>query len=76
MDDILIFGGIIITLLLAINVVAYVNAERQVERYFMENFEIHKQKVLTYKMEIEEMVAEAKTELELAQDLRRRIESL
>jgi hypothetical protein len=75
-DDILIFGGIIVTLLLAINVVVYVNAERQVEKYFRDNFEAHKQKVLTYRDEIEEMVGQAKTELELAQTLRRQAQTI
>jgi hypothetical protein len=48
MDDILVFGGIIITLLLAINVSIFVNAERLVEKYFKENFETHKKRAEKY----------------------------
>jgi len=67
----LIFGGIIVTLLLAINVAVYVNSERQVDKYFRDNFEIHKQKVLKYTTEAEEMAGKIKAELELWQNLRK-----
>ncbi|HMH21345.1 MAG TPA: hypothetical protein VK563_06200 [Puia sp.] len=71
LDDMLIFGGIIVTLLLAINVAVYVNSERQVDKYFRDNFEIHKQKVLKYTTEAEEMAGKIKAELELWQNLRK-----
>jgi hypothetical protein len=71
LDDILIFGGIIITLLLAINVTVYVNSERQVEKYFRDNFDAHKQRVLKITSEAEETAGKVKAELEIVQNLRR-----
>ncbi|WP_129020477.1 hypothetical protein [Edaphocola flava] len=38
-DDILIFGGLIVTLLIAITVSTYVRAEREVERYIKRDFD-------------------------------------
>ena len=76
LDDMLIFGGIIITLLLAINVTVYVNSERQVEKYFRDNFEIHKQKVTKYLSDVEEMAGKIKTELELIQNIKKQGQSV
>ena len=75
-DDMLIFGGIIITLLLSINVVVYLNAEKEVDKYFREHFETHKQKVLKYLAEVEETAGKIKTELELLQNLRKQAETI
>jgi uncharacterized protein YneF (UPF0154 family) len=75
-DDLLIFGGIIITLLLAINVGVYVNAEKQADKYFRDNFEIHKQKILKYLVETEEAANKIKAELELTVSERKQIESV
>jgi predicted transporter len=41
LDDILIFGGIIITLLLGINAGVFINAERQVESYMRRNYQVY-----------------------------------
>lgn len=73
-DDMLIFGGIIITLLLAINVGVYVNAEKEVNKHFRENFDIHKEKVLKYLAEVEETAGKIKTELDLVQNIREKAE--
>ena len=75
-DDLLIFGGIIITLLLAINVGVFVNAQREVDKHLKENFENHKTKILGYLAEVEETVGRAKAELELVQDLRKNAEPI
>lgn len=45
-DDIAIFGGIIVTLLLAINAGVFVNAERQVESYMRRNYQIYLDQIL------------------------------
>jgi uncharacterized protein YneF (UPF0154 family) len=76
LDDLLIFGTIIISLLLGINVSVYVSAERQVEKYFRENFDAHKKKVEDTVKNIEEMAGKMKTELELAETSRKRIENV
>ncbi|MBI5402583.1 MAG: hypothetical protein HY959_04230 [Ignavibacteriae bacterium] len=44
-DDILIFGGIIITLLLAINISVFVKAANEVDSHFNEHFEEYRKKV-------------------------------
>ncbi len=46
-DDLLIFGSIIITLLLAINVTVYVKAESEVERQFKVTFKDYESKIKT-----------------------------
>jgi|GEM_PF-1932818 len=46
LDDILIFGGIIVTLLLAINAGVFVNAERQVESYMRRNYQVYLDQIL------------------------------
>ena len=76
MDDFLVFGGIIITLLLAINIGVYINTDRQVDRHLKENFEKHREKVEKYLSEVEEMAGKVQAELELAQSHRKKFESL
>ncbi|MES2372202.1 MAG: hypothetical protein V4557_06460 [Bacteroidota bacterium] len=76
LDDLLIFGGIIITLLLAISVGVYINAERKVEKHLKDNFDIHKEKVLKYLAEVEETAGKIKTELDLLQNIRKRTEQV
>jgi uncharacterized protein YneF (UPF0154 family) len=76
LDDLLIFGTIIISLLLGINVSVYVSAERQVEKYFKENFDAHKKKVEDTVKSVEEMAGKIKAELELAEASRKRLENV
>jgi hypothetical protein len=44
-DDLLIFGGIIITLLLAINLTVYVKTESEVDKYFKKHFKEYESKI-------------------------------
>lgn len=67
LDDILIFGGVIVTLLLAINIGVYVNAKKEVANYMEDNFSIHKKKIDDILAEVQESAGKAKTELELFQ---------
>jgi len=76
LDDLLIFGTIIITLLLAINVTVYVNTDRQVDKYFRDNFEAHKEKVTKHLAEVEEMAGKIKTEFEIIQNIRKQSETV
>jgi len=46
LDDILIFGGIIVTLLLGINAGVFVNAERQGESYMRRNYQFYLDQIL------------------------------
>ena len=69
LDDLLIFGAIIITLLLAINVSVFVNTDRQVDKYFRDNFETHKNKVTKYLEEVTEMAGKVQTQFDLIQNI-------
>lgn len=52
-DDILIFGGIIVTLLLGISVGVYIKAESEVDRHFKDNFDSIRNKATEYMSKIE-----------------------
>ena len=60
-DDLYIFGGIIITLLLAINVGVYVKAESDVEKHFRDNYETYKTKILGLVEEAEQHAGKLKS---------------
>lgn len=64
-DDILIFGGIIITLLLAINVGVYVKAESEVNKHFRDNFDPIKTEMEQKLKDINTISQKARTELDL-----------
>lgn len=74
-DDWLVFGGLLITLLLAINVGVFVRAEGEVERHFKENFEKYKGQVIKQTVEAEKHVGMIMSELKLLQGIRARLES-
>jgi uncharacterized protein YneF (UPF0154 family) len=74
-DDVLVFGGIIVTLLLAINIGVFINVDKQVDKHLKDNFEVHKKKIMEYASEVEQAVGKIRTELELAQNLRRNFEN-
>ncbi|MFZ6024240.1 MAG: hypothetical protein ACOYVG_07260 [Bacteroidota bacterium] len=74
LDDMLVFGGIILTLILAINIGVFVNSERQVDKHMKDNFEIHKNKVLNTLSDVEKTAGRIKAELDIAQDLRKKFE--
>jgi uncharacterized protein YneF (UPF0154 family) len=63
LDDILIFGGIIITLLLGINAGVFVNAERQVESYMQKNFHHYSDQIQNNVKRVEQMVEHAEGKL-------------
>lgn len=63
LDDILIFGGIIVTLLLAINAGIFVNAERQVESYMQKNFQHYYDQMKTILGKAEKMFEETENKL-------------
>ena len=73
-DDLYIFGGIIITLLLAINVAVYVNAESIVEKYLKENYQKYNEKIRSFCDEAEIEFIKLRTEAELITDLRAKLE--
>ncbi len=75
-DDFFIFGGIIITLLLAINVGVYVNADNVVDKHLKDHFGVHQKKVEGHLAEVEQIAGKVKTELELVQTFRKQIESI
>ncbi len=64
-DDLIVFGGIIVTLLLAINVSVYIRADAQVEKHFRTNFENHKLKADTYLAVISKAAERANSELSM-----------
>ena len=73
-DDLYIFGGIIITLLLAINVAVYVNAESIVEKFLKENYEKYSQKIKSYSDQAEVEFIKLRTQVELIIGLKEKLE--
>lgn len=69
-DDILIFCGIIITLLLAINISVFVNAERLVQKHMTEHFEEHEKKILSYVKQVEQAAGKAITQISLTEEMK------
>lgn len=65
LDDVLIFGGIIVTLLLAINVGVYVKAEDEVESHLRKNMGIVQEKMNEKLAEIEQISQKATVHLEI-----------
>lgn len=63
LDDILIFGGVIVTLLLAINAGVFVNAERQVESFMQKNFHHYHEQIKITVGKAERMLEEAEDKL-------------
>lgn len=74
-DDVLIFGGVIVTLLLAISVGVYIKAESEVERHFKDNFDDIRKKVNEHATKIEEASSKAQSQLEIVAKLRTRVEN-
>lgn len=70
-DDVLIFGGIIVTLLLAINVGVYVKAENEVKRHFEEHFDRYKKKMQGDAEEVKVLLAQVRADAESAQKLKK-----
>jgi len=50
-DDLYILGGIIITLLIAINIGVFITVENKVDRYFKEHFDEHEKNIVTSEKE-------------------------
>ncbi|MBS1777821.1 MAG: hypothetical protein JST70_00755 [Bacteroidetes bacterium] len=74
-DDILIFGGIIITLLLAINVGVYVKAENEVKRHFEQHFDSYKKKIEDDAEQVKILLSQVKADAELAQKMKKEVKS-
>lgn len=74
-DDILIFGGIIITLVLAINVGVYVKAENEVEKHFRENFEIYKIQINDNAAEVRKLLNEIRSDAAVVEKLKDRMQN-
>ncbi|RAJ80025.1 hypothetical protein CLV59_105132 [Chitinophaga dinghuensis] len=72
-DDILIFGGVIVTLLIAINVGVYIKAESEVEKHFKDNFEKVKEKVEKRVNEIEQIATKAQIEFAAISALKEKV---
>jgi predicted PurR-regulated permease PerM len=66
-DDIFIFGGIIITLLLAIIASIYIKAEHDVENHFKKNFESYRTRSLAVLNEVQQFSTTAKTQIGIMQ---------
>ncbi len=65
LDDILIFGGIIITLLLGINAGVFVNAERQVESYMRRNYQVYLDQILADLKKADDMIGDVQRKINL-----------
>jgi len=72
-DDVLIFGGIIVTLLLAINVSVYFRTGHEVEKHFKEHFKDQKKEIDDSVKEIRGLLNQAKTEVDFAEEYRKNI---
>jgi len=70
LDDILIFGGVIVTLLLAISVGVYIRAESEVDRHFKDNFDSISKRAKEYETKLEQVSSKAQTELSLLTEMR------
>jgi predicted PurR-regulated permease PerM len=66
-DDIFIFGGIIITLLLAIIASVYIKAEHDVESHFKKNFDSYRRRSLETLSEVQQFSTTAKTQIGMMQ---------
>lgn len=71
-DDFCIFGGVIITLLLAINVGVWIQADTIVRKHLHENFGKHKKQIINEVNEAQRLVGEINTQLEFTLKLRER----
>jgi hypothetical protein len=72
-DDLLIFEGIIITLLLGISVAVYVNAESIVEKHLKENYEKYNAKIKSYADQSETDFIKLQTQIDLTMDLKEKL---
>jgi len=63
LDDFLVFGGIIITLLLAITVSVYLKTESEVNKHFEEKFGDHIKRMADYEKEAGILLGKIKTSL-------------
>lgn len=72
-DDLYIFGGIIITLVLAIIVSVYIRAESEVDKHFKDNFEKYKNQIIKNSIEAEKIISEIKVKAVLLEELKRNI---
>jgi len=73
MDDFLVFGGIIITLLLAVTVSVYLKTETEVSKHFEERFGDYAKKVKEKHDEILTMVTRAQIEFENLQAFKKKL---
>ena len=74
-DDLYIFGGIIITLLLAINISVYVNAESVVNKFLKENYNEYNEKIKNYTEQAEIEFIKLSTEVKIITEFREKIET-
>lgn len=65
-NDMYVLGGVIITLLLGINISVYIRAENEVNKHFKENYNKHKEQIVSYVSEAEKLVGELKSKVDLA----------
>lgn len=72
-DDLYIFGGIIITLLLAITLSVYIKAEAEVDKHFRDNFDKYKNQIIQNATEVEKIINEIKVKAEIIEKLRSNI---
>ena len=75
-DDILIFGGIIVTLLLVINVAVYTNGEKQVTKYLEDNVGSFRDRAQDLLGQIQETASSVNTEWELMQSKKEEAENV
>jgi len=76
LDDFLIFGGLIITLLLAISVSVYLNTEAEVDRHMKKDFSKNKQQIEDMNADAITTLNEIKSTLLMAQQNQKTIESM
>jgi hypothetical protein len=70
-DDFLVFGGIIITLLLAIYVGQFLQTQSVVRKRFEKNFEKYKQQIINYVTDSEAELNKIKTNVDLSNQMAR-----
>jgi hypothetical protein len=75
-EDLYIFAGIIITLLLAINVTVYVRAESEVEKQIKGYDKIYSEKIAEYIQQAEVQVFKLNTEIDLIIKMKERLGDL
>jgi hypothetical protein len=75
LDDFLVFGGMIITLLLAVTVSVYLKTETEVSKHFKENFEAYEKRIVDSTNKVEQATASVLTIEQLFSDKAKKLRS-